>query len=205
VRQSGSSIVLDWCEDEYTDSEIFLGFDLDKEFKLIPKTLPDDCLTQEHYPTSGETISAQDCDNACDDATCLWEAIYVSNDDEENGAFKNSAPSIEDNGDGYCTEDEPCARCVGDCDMSSECIGDLICCKRGRYDRVPTCSGGEDNGSSKFLLVMIDMYCRLLDGLFYQPWLGRLINYYSCLFYSQRETFASLLNMQMTAYRVIET
>ena len=151
------TIILDWCQEDYDDNEIFLGFNFDKEFELIPKTLPNDCLTQEHYPRSGEQISADDCEEACDDGTCLWEAIYVTNDDA------NDEDPIEDNGDGYCTEDEPCEQCVGDCDKDNECIGDLICCKRYRYDQVPTCSGGDENGSSKFALCLSLQMCILVE------------------------------------------
>jgi hypothetical protein len=81
MRRSSSSrtVYLDWCKEDYDDDEIFLGFDFDKEFELIPKTLSDHCLTQEHYPRSGEKIFADDCENACNVGTCLWEVIYVTN------------------------------------------------------------------------------------------------------------------------------
>lgn len=171
VRLSSSQeFGLDWCEEDgYDDKEIFLGFTFDSEFKLVPKTLRDNCLTQNHYPRNGERIYATDCDEACHDATCLWETIYIANKSDENG----NLPPIQDNGDGYCTEDEPCEQCSGDCDTDYECTGDLICCKRGRYDKVPTCSGGEDNDSSKHLWfehVQLFQMCFL-----------RLFSCYSCI------------------------
>jgi len=34
-----------------------------------------------------------------------------------------------------------CCKITGDCDDDSECVGDLICYNRQKYDPVPGCSG----------------------------------------------------------------
>lgn len=36
----------------------------------------------------------------------------------------------------------PLGRCEGDCDVDTDCEGDLICFQRNRYDAVPGCNGG---------------------------------------------------------------
>eukprot|EP00540_Astrosyne_radiata_P004977 CAMPEP_0116846014 /NCGR_PEP_ID=MMETSP0418-20121206/13602_1 /TAXON_ID=1158023 /ORGANISM="Astrosyne radiata, Strain 13vi08-1A" /LENGTH=270 /DNA_ID=CAMNT_0004477219 /DNA_START=126 /DNA_END=938 /DNA_ORIENTATION=+ len=40
-----------------------------------------------------------------------------------------------------CSSSRPCGKCQGDCDDDSECVGDLICYNRQKYDPVPGCSG----------------------------------------------------------------
>jgi len=65
----------DDVEEGVSSRQILLGFDWDDDFKLIPKSRDDHCLTQNHYPRSGEDIYADKCDDSCDDNTCLWEII----------------------------------------------------------------------------------------------------------------------------------
>ena len=72
-------ITLEDCDDNsYDNHEIFFGFSFQREFKIVPKELDDHCLTQEHYPRAGERVYAEECEIACNDATCLWETIYES-------------------------------------------------------------------------------------------------------------------------------
>ena len=78
-KVSRRKITLQDCDDDsYDNHEIFDGFSFNREFKLVPKEIDDHCLSQSHFPKSGERVYVEDCDEACDDATCLWETIYES-------------------------------------------------------------------------------------------------------------------------------
>jgi hypothetical protein len=147
-------ITLQECdESSYDNHEIFFGFSFQQEFKIVPKELDDHCLTQEHYPRAGERIYAGECEETCKDATCLWETIYESgsnNGDDDDGGDEDAAIPIQDLGGEYCSEEQPCEQCQGDCDNDEECAGEMICCFRyNPDDPAPSCSGAENVGNDR--------------------------------------------------------
>lgn len=143
-RTTDRQHTLESCDDVneiVSERQILLGFDWQEEFKLIPLSRDDHCLTQQHWPRSGEVVYADDCEDACDDNTCFWEPIYV----EEFGGLQVRVVT----GSEGCSPSNPCPQCYGDCDEDDECEGDLECYKRVPGDPVPSCAGGEQQDNCK--------------------------------------------------------
>ena len=52
---------------------------------------------------------------------------------------------LTDGGGSYCTAQNPCSACNGDCDSDTDCGPGLICFQRSGYTPVPGCSGAGRN------------------------------------------------------------
>ena len=186
MRTGNSAYTLEECDDindGVSESQIFMGFDWDADkFQLHPSTFGGHCMTQDHYPRSGEVIYSEDCYDACDVGTCYWELIIgdvFGND--ESGNYESGNPPVQFMGWSACSEADPCPQCHGDCDSDDECLDDLECYKRGPGEKVPSCSGGEDIDGRKY-----GMLCALpLENHFRRLTLG-----YDCFHLLQSKTFA---------------
>lgn len=54
----------------------------------------------------------------------------------------------------YCTPQNPCPQCWGDCDKDEDCQGNLVCHQRGKYEAVPNCRNGElDDSKSDYCVL----------------------------------------------------
>ena len=57
-KDSRRKIALEECDDDSLDNnEIFKGFSFERKFQINPKQIDDHCLTQGHYPKSGELVA----------------------------------------------------------------------------------------------------------------------------------------------------
>ena len=69
----------------------------------------------------------------------------------------------------YCTSDDPCPRCYGDCDTDDDCQGGLVCWQRNSGDPVPSCSGGEESQSGEFSTHPPTLPCLLVRNFVLKP------------------------------------
>lgn len=162
LERNGDSkyVALQRCEDGNT-AQILVGFDMHNgPFELYPYGNDPDstdaplCLSQSHHPKKREIIKAFACEDSRDDKTSFWivhEAVVEGNPLGMVTPEPTAAPTPDGSDpplvvleNGGCSPSSPCGHCYGDCDTDFDCIDDLECYHRARYEAVPSCSGGKD-------------------------------------------------------------
>lgn len=85
---------------------------------MHPNGFPDDCLTNQHHPKSGEIIRCSHCEVARNDKTSLWVMINKEGGgvggDGGGGDNGGGSGNTQDNGREHCDSTE-CGLCQGTC------------------------------------------------------------------------------------------
>ena len=63
----------------------------------------------------------------------IWPTMLIADTD---------STTLYNGGGSFCTSDNNCARCQGDCDNDGECLGHLVCFERDGFTAVPGCDAG---------------------------------------------------------------
>ena len=99
------------------DTQFIKGLQYDGNFEIHPNGFPDDCLTCQHHPKSGEIIRRSDCEVARNDKNGLW--VMINKEGENDGGVGDnggnggvSSGNAQDNGREYCDFIE-CGLCEG--------------------------------------------------------------------------------------------
>jgi hypothetical protein len=104
-----------------SSTQIIKGLKFDGNFEMHPNGYPDDCLTNQHHPKSGEIIRGQSCSLARNDKTSLWVMINKDGsgggDGGGGGGGGGGGTQARDKGSEYC-DTNSCGLCEVMCSAS---------------------------------------------------------------------------------------
>jgi len=161
--------------DNINTTQIVIGFREAGRFEMHPYGFDENttalkgpkCLNNHHHPKDEEIVRAEWCKNASR-ANKVSRWIVHNPVTIAGGTSGGSDGGSQGGGDGdpevdpvagdYCTADNPCQQCQGDCDEDEDCAGNLVCFQRDAGEAVPSCQGGEDSDSSKSMTLRIDLW-----------------------------------------------
>ena len=134
------------CKTTNRDNQLFVGIKTDgRLFELSPKGKTDKCLVNfEHHPKGEELIYSTTCKAARIAQTSQWTTYHGGSESSPISASDASNLKLRKT---KCTNNKPCDACQGECDIDSDCKGDLKCFLRMGSEKVPGCFGSGTAGS----------------------------------------------------------
>ena len=115
---------LKWCDSSDSKQKLS-GFQSNgNRFELFVNGDNSKLISQGHDPKSHEKLELVKKNTARGDHTNFWQVINRSSGQSSPPQKQNNSqrPRIDFKGSSFCTHDNPCSLCQGDCDVSYSCL-----------------------------------------------------------------------------------